>query len=171
MSTPRRASPQQPDPRRRTANQGHFLSHLINHRRGNHLQAKVLPVLRQAQTLRNLSPLQPTSSVPKAGAGDRQAGKRAAHCAREPACLEGHRAGQSINTKVYLSSKRSWIPQEARQAHVALKNRQAGEVGEWEQTRVQISVTSHGQLLASRIHGGPEASQGRLGVSELGEGS
>lgn len=73
---------------------------------------------------------------------------------------------------MYLSSKRSWIPREPRQACVALQNtdkRVSWRYGSRDTPSME-SVTSHGRLFANRIHGGPEA-QRRLGASEQGEGS
>lgn len=77
-----------------------------------------------------------------------------------------------METKVYLSSKRSWIPREPRQAHVALQNtdKRVSWGAESRDTPSMESVTSHGPLFANRIHGGPET-QRRRGDSEQREGS
>lgn len=98
--------------------------------RGGLLQAKVLPAQASIDPGKPLSPPANVRCAQGAGLGLREAGGGLGQavpssCQMTPLARKP-RARQSIETEVYLSSKRSWIPREPGQAHVALQDRDKG---------------------------------------------
>ena len=111
--------------RGRTANQRHFLSHLTNHGQGTCSKPRCSTPLGKHRPSETSLPSghQPTAEDLGQSWGEAggQAGSTQHSCLKTPLARKPHWAKQSINTKVYLSSKGSWIPSEPGQAHIALK--------------------------------------------------